>query len=748
MAAGTIAVAVALAAMAAQEGAGMAACAFDLNRVRLLEGVCLDAQEANRKYLHDLDPERLLRNFRITAGLEAPGEPLGGWEKPDCEVRGHFVGHYLSACALMYASAGDEELKARGDAMVAEFAKCQEALGGEYLSAYPAAFWDRLEAMEKPPWAPYYVIHKIMAGLYDMHTLCGNDQALDVLEGMAAYFENRYDGLSIWEWDRLLGVEFGGMAEVLYNLYAITQNPAHRDLAHAFDRAVFLGPLALEHDNLTKIHANTHIPEVIGAARRYEVLGDERYRTAAVYFWERVAGVRMYATGGTSEAEFWGDPNTLAATLSTKNQESCTSYNMLRLTRHLFEWTADPRYADFYERTYFNSILGTQRPGDGMLAYFTPLACGHQRTFGTPCDSFWCCTGTGIESFSKLGDSIYFHDEDGLYVNLFVASELDWREKGLRLEQVTRFPEEEGTTFRFHLGRSVKLALRVRRPYWATEGMEVRVNGEAVRAEAKPGAYAVIERRWRDGDEVQADVPMGLHASPMPDDPEVVAVVYGPVVLAGLVEEPVYFVGDAADPAAWLAPVADKPLTFVTKGQRAAVTFIPLNRVVEERYGVYFPVIEEGGARHRAILAEEEAARRRAERAVDRVAADDPDSEKAHNLQGDKTAAGAWRGKGWRHAPDGWFSWDLAVLPDAPMTLVCVYWGDDVPPRTFDILVDGTKIATQSLNRDKPDAFFEVEYAIPEALTKGKNQVSVRFQAHQGNTAGGVFECAVLKPAP
>ena len=720
---------------------------FDLKHVRLLDGPCKVAQEANRRYLHELDPDRLLHSFRQNAGLEAPGQPLGGWEAPTVEVRGHFVGHYLSACALMYASTGDEALKARADAMVAEFAGCQQALGGGYLAAFPESFWDRLESMQNPPWAPYYTIHKIMAGLFDCYRLCGNDQALDVLKGMAGYFRRRMDRLSIWEIDRLLSVEFGGMSEVLHNLYSVTGDPDHLALAHRFDRAVFLGPLALEHDDLSRIHANTHIPEICGAARRYELTGDERYGTAVRYFWDRVVTTRSYATGGSNQGEHWPDPNKLARTLGQDNQESCTTYNMLKVTRYLIRWTADPRYADFYERAYFNGILGTQNPETGMLAYFTPLATGFTKAFGTPYDSFWCCYGTGIESFSKLGDSIYFHDTDGVYVNLFIASTVEWPEKVLRLEQRTGFPEQPSTTLVFHTERPVTLDLHIRAPEWATRGVRVRVNGEPADVDAKPGSYMSVRRGWRDGDSVEVEMPMSLHGHPMPDDPELVAIMYGPLVLAGLTDENRHFLADANDIGSWIKPVEGQPLTFRTQGQPTDITFIPLNRVIAERYGVYWVVTKEGSPRHKELLAQEEARRRREARTVDRVVPGDAALEEAHNLQGERTMSGTHAARAWRHATDGgWWSWDLKVLPDAPMTLVCTYWGSDVPPRTFDIMVDAQTIATKSLDRDKPGEFFEVEYPVPVELTRGKETVTVRFQAHAGNLAGGVFGCATLRP--
>jgi len=719
--------------------------AFDLDRVRLLDGPCLEAQEANRRYLHDLDADRLLYTFRTNAGFEAPGEPLGGWEAPDGELRGHFVGHYLSACALMYASAGDTALKEKADAMVAELARVQQALGGGYLSAYPEDFWDRLESSDKPPWAPYYTMHKIMAGLYDMYALCGNQQAVEVFKGMVAYFKRRIDKLSIPQWDKVLGVEFGGVAEAAYNLYSVTGDPEHLAFAHAFDRASFLGPLALEHDNLSHIHANTHIPEILGAARRYELLGDERYRTVATYFWDRVVDARMYATGGTSDVEHWPEPNKLAKTLSVYNQESCTGHNMLKVTRHLIEWTGDPAYADYYERTYFNSVLGVQHPETGMLTYFLPLAAGNAKTYGTPNDSFWCCYGTGIESFAKLGDSIYFHDDEGIYVNLYVASEVDWIERRVRLEQRTRFAEEDTARFIVHAEAATEFTLNLHVPYWADQGCEVRVNGEALALEAEAASYLRISRAWSEGDTVEVRIPMKLHVHPMPDDPDLVSVLYGPLVLAGLCERDRLMLGDVADPASWIERVGEAPLRFRTKGQAEDTDFIPLNRVAEEHYGVYFHVAPDGSPRHQEYLRREAERKKVEQRTVDRVIPADKEIEPAHAFKGEESHCGMFQGRAWRDA-QGWWSWDLKVLPDVPMTLRCTYWGEDVPPRTFDVLVGDTVIATQSLAKNAPGAFFDVEYPIPGELTQGKSSVTVTFRAHEGNTAGGIFECLALKP--
>jgi hypothetical protein len=652
----------------------MALQAFALGDVRLLDGPVKEAQAANLCYLRRLDLDRILHTFRANAGLDAPGEPLGGWDAPTSDIRGHFPGHYLSACARACAATGDEALKAKVDTMVAELARCQQALGGGYLSAFPESFWDRLESLQNVPGVPYYVMHKVMAGLLDAYTCCGNAQALDVLKGMAAYFKRRVDRLPVAQMDRVLTVEFGGMSEVLHSLYAVTGEPEHLELAHAFDQAAFLGPLALEHDNLSNLHANTQIPKVLGAARRYEVTGDERYRTAATYFWDRVVNTRSYATGGTTSGEVWPEPDRLANTLGPRNQESCTTHNMLSLTRYLIRWRGDPRCGDYYERALFNGVLGTQNPEDGMLIYYLPLATGYTKEYGTPYNSCWCCYGTGVEALAAPGSAIYFHDDSGIYVNLFIASTVNWAEKGVRVEQVTRFPQEQGTTLVLHAEHPTTLCLRVRVPWWAERGVGVRVNGKRVAARAKPSSYLTIEREWSEGDRVEIALPMTLRAEPMPDDPELAAIMYGPLVLAGLTADRTCFLADAGDLESWIKPVQGAPLTFRTDGQPSDITFVPLYKVLHERYGVYWVITREGSARHQAILAEEQAKRRREGRLVDRVIPGDAESEAAHNLRGEATAAGPFAGRAWRHAiSGGWWGWELKVLPDAEMTLACTY---------------------------------------------------------------------------
>jgi hypothetical protein len=584
---------------------------FPLTQVRLRKGPFQDALEADRRYLHLLPSERLLHTFRLNAGLPSSAQPLGGWEKTDCEVRGHFAGgHYLSACALMYASAGDGELKDKANAMVAQLADCQKALRNGYLSAFPEEFFDRLREGRKV-WAPFYTYHKIMVGLLDMYVHCGNDQALAVAEGMAEWVRHWQESISDEHMQRILQNEFGGMNEGLCNLYALTGKRQYLDLAGRFEKTMFFDPLAEHRDELKGIHANTHIPQVISAARRYELTGEERYREIAAFFLHTVTTDRIYCTGGTSNSEFWRTrPGDLSTELGRSTEECCCGYNMLKLARHIYGWTGDPRVLDYYERTLFNSRLGTQNLEDGGMGYFLPLGSGFWKYFNSQYDSFWCCTGTGVEEFAKTADTIYFHDDHGIFVNLFNASEVAWPEKGLRLEQQTNFPEEEGTALVVHAERPIDIALNIRIPWWATSGGTIKVHGAALPAFASPGSYLTLNRTWKDGDRVEVRLPMTLRMETLPGDDSQQAAMYGPLVLAGrlgaegLTNEMLYaewspgphaepvpvpiITTNPKDPVGWLKPVAGEPLTFQTVGQEKQISLIPLYKLFGERYAVYW----------------------------------------------------------------------------------------------------------------------------------------------------------------
>ncbi|XP_075634908.1 uncharacterized protein LOC142607344 [Castanea sativa] len=513
------------------------------------------AQQTNLEYLLLLDEDSLVWSFRKTAGLPTPGNAYGGWEKPDCELRGHFVGHYLSASALMWASTHNDALKQKMSAVVSALSECQEKMGTGYLSAFPSEQFDRFEAI-KPVWAPYYTIHKILAGLLDQHTFAGNPQALKMVTWMVDYFYNRVQNViskhSLERHYLSLNEETGGMNDVLYKLYAITGDPKHLVLAHLFDKPCFLGILAVEADDISGFHANTHIPIVIGSQKRYEITGDPLYKAIGTYFMEIVNSSHSYATGGTSVSEFWSDPKRLASTLQTENEESCTTYNMLKVSRHLFTWTKEMAYADYYERALTNGVLGIQKGTEpGVMIYMLPQGRGVSKAsgyhgWGTKNDSFWCCYGTGIESFSKLGDSIYFEEEGevpSLYIIQYISSSLDWNSGRILLNQEVDAVSSWDPYLRVTLTPTLKEGaaqssnLNLRIPSWThTDGAKASLNDQSLNLPA-PGNFLSVTRDWRVGDKITLQLPISLRTEVIKDDrPEFAslqAILYGPYLLSG-----------------------------------------------------------------------------------------------------------------------------------------------------------------------------------------------------------------------
>ena len=587
---------------------------FAAGRVQLLDGPFKDAQMWNTAFMKRQSPDRLLHVFRVNAGIPSSAKPLGGWETPDCELRGHFVGHYLSACALLYASTGDAEIKQRADYIVSVLAKCQKKLNsGGYLSAFPLALFDRLDA-RKNVWAPFYTYHKIMAGLLDVHTLAGNAQALAVVKGMAAWTDQWTAARSAEHMQDILTTEYGGMNEVLYNLAAVTGNARWLKVGDRFNKAVFFDPLAARHDALKGLHMNTHVPQVIGAARRYELSGDHRYGEIARFFWDTVADSRTYVTGGSSNREHWlTEPYQLGAEWrqDVNHQECCCSYNMLKLSRHLFSWAPDEKYIAYYERNLFNHRLGTIEPETGNTMYFLSMAPGAWKPLATDDTSFWCCTGTGMEEFAKLADTIYFHDAGGLYVNLFIASSVDWRERGLLLDQVTQFPAESKAKFTIRRAPGEAVPIHLRIPAWSPDA-RVAINGEPLDVIAEPGSYMKVSRVWKAGDTVELELPMQLRSEKFADAPQVQALLVGPIVLAGqfpkgdipdaLMHEqgpkigklpplqlhPLVTGGKPLETV--VKPVDGSPLAYVTVNQPQNVTFKPLNQSWD-RFAVYWETV-------------------------------------------------------------------------------------------------------------------------------------------------------------
>jgi DUF1680 family protein len=748
---------------------------FALQDVRLLDGPFKRAMELDQQYLLAIDADRLLHNFRVNAGLPSSAAPLGGWEAPDVELRGHTAGHYLSALSLMYASTGDARFKTRADALVAELATIQDAQARRfhpgYLSAFPEEFFDRVDRRQKV-WAPYYTIHKIMAGLVDAHQLTGNAQALAVVTKMAEWVRFRVDRLTEAQQQAALGTEFGGMNEVLANISAITGNADYLRVAHTFDHQAIFEPLAKHEDPLSGLHANTQFPKIIGAAREYELTGDTRLRDIATFFWDRVVHHRSYVMGGNSDGEAFFPEEEFSKHLGTSGPETCNTYNMLKLTRHVFEWSGDAGAMDYYERALFNHILPSQDPATGMVLYYCPLRPGAWKSFSTEDDSFWCCVGTGMENHAKYGDTIYFHDAASLYVNLFIPSELAWKEKGLVVRQRTRFPEEEATHLTMTLTQPTRLAVKVRQPAWA-RGATVRVNGQRRDGqEGRQGAasYLTIDREWKTGDTVDVSLPMALHTEAMPDNPKMIAVMYGPMMLVGdlgkegldgvkrygpsapqvgRVKTPPIpaFVGEVKDVVSRITPNRSVPLEFRTSGlaQPHDVTLVPFYRILDQRYTIYWSVYTPDEWRSRAAASAEMVAWRRElpERTIDLVTVANAEHERAHNLTSESATDGFFEGQRTREARNGWFSYTMNVSSASPTSIVCAYRGSEGRRRAFDILVDGQQIASETLEYH-PTEQLDKEYAIPESLTRGKTRVTIRFQAQPESTAGALIEMRTI----
>jgi DUF1680 family protein len=601
--------------LSVQAKAPVKAYSFKLQDVKLLDSRFKENMERNGSWLLRMDLQRLLHSWRVNAGIYSQARPLGGWEALDCDVRGHTMGHVLSGFALMYASTGDIVYKKKGDSLVIALADCQRILKQDgYLSAFPQNLIDRCIAGENV-WAPWYTIHKIMAGLTDMYLYTGNKQALEVATKLSGWAYRKLHLLTPEQLATNMKIEFGGMIEIGYNLYAITGNHEDLELANFFYDHKVLDPLANNTDQLAKLHANTQIPKIIGEARGYELTGDQRQKTIASFFWQTVHDHHTYANGGNSDSEAFFAPDQLSAHLSALTTETCNTYNMLKLTRHLFSWTADVRYADYYEQALYNHILAAQDPETGMASYHMPFKPGLFKVYSTEDNSFWCCVATAFESNAKFAEAIYYHDDKGVYINLFIPSELNWEEKGVKITQETNYPENATTRFTIQTKEEIKMPLYVRYPSWATNGAIVKVNGKNRSVKQKEGSYIIIDKSWKTGDKIEVSFPMTLRLVATNDDPKKAAIVYGPIVLAGkmgnegIAKPAPYAAGNQTEyanyniPASiistlnthgnkvtdWLKRVEGQPLTFKTEGAaNRPITMIPYYQLQGERYVLYW----------------------------------------------------------------------------------------------------------------------------------------------------------------
>jgi DUF1680 family protein len=598
---------------------------MDPTAVRLSEGLFRARFELNQRYVLSLREDALLQNFSHEAGrlgrtMTAPAgahDMHWGWESPTCQLRGHFTGHWLSAAAQIYAATCDAEVKLRADRLVAELKRCQDANGGEWAGSIPEKylFWISGQLPGHGIWAPHYTLHKTLMGLYDMHFYTGSQDALDVLERFARWFHRWTSSISRQQMDDILDCETGGMLEVWANLYGVSGAKEHLDLIERYDRPRLFDRLLAGEDALTNMHANTTIPEVQGAARAYEVTGDERWRKIVEAYWRLAVTDRgTFCTGGQTSGEIWCPPFEFSARLGDKNQEHCTVYNMIRLADYLLRWTGDAAYSDYIELNLYNGVLAQQNPNNGSIAYFLPLESGARKQWGHPTRDFWCCHGTLVQANAAYPSWAWLQDEAGPVLSQYIPSKVSWRAPGgasvaLELSSApsrgssTENEAPAGQTHRpgywwFELrvksDRPVEFNLRLRIPAWLAGNARISIDGKEQKASGQPGSFLSLKRTWGD-DVIQICLPKALRASPIPDAPEMVAFMDGPVVLAGLCDHDRALEGDPDHPEAILTPDNEREwgtwlAGYRTRGQATGLRLIPLHQVVDQPYTVYFTV--------------------------------------------------------------------------------------------------------------------------------------------------------------
>lgn len=603
---------------------------FDLQDVRLLDSPFKDAMERDGSYLFSLDSDRLLAPYLKEADLEPKGENYGGWENTGLD--GHSLGHYLSAVSMMYSATGDQEFRDIAAYIVSELARAQNAIGTGYISGVPDGkeIFAELTSGDiraepfglNDSWVPWYNIHKLYAGLRDAYLYADLDESKEVLIGLSDWAVSFSDQLTDEQFDTMLITEYGGMNEVLADVYAITGDKKYLDVAQRFNDPRVFPPLSNGRDRLAGLHANTQIPKVIGAAREYELTGIDSLRQIATFFWNTVVENRTFANGGNSENEHFGELGTLDERLTKVTSETCNTYNMLKLTEKLMSWDPNnPKYAEYYENALYNHILASQDPKTGQFCYFVPLVSGHFKTFSDPENSFWCCVGSGMENHTKYGKNIYLHDENDVYVNLFIPSVLSWEDKGLKLTQRTQFPNAEESTLEIEVDNPINFTLNIRRPLWVNEGFIAIVNSDTVSASGTD-TYLSLDRTWESEDKVKILLPMNLRLEPLEDRQDLAAIKYGPVLLAGKLgregmdKEPIPYGGfegfdgrwdhrryedmptvDAPllqisnrEINEWIKPSGESPLVFRTDGvgNPDDVELEPFYRVNHQRYAIYW----------------------------------------------------------------------------------------------------------------------------------------------------------------
>ena len=735
-------------ALAAGSDARVKARPLPLSAVRLKPSIWATAVETNATYLLSVEPDRLLHNFRKYAGLQSKGELYGGWEAQG--IAGHTLGHYLSALSLMYAQTGDTRMRDRLRYILAELAEVQKARGDGYVGGTTIERDGKIldgkvvfEEVRKGDirselfglnggWVPLYTWHKVHAGLIDAIRLANITEAKPVLVGMSDYLAGVLDALSDEQMQKLLVSEHGGLNETYADTYALTGNPRYLKLAERIRDRSILDPLSDGRDVLPGHHANMQIPKVIGLARIHELTGNARDAGAARFFHQTVIKHHSYVIGGNSEQEFFGAPDAIAARLSDRTCEHCNTYNMLKLARHLYGWRPDASLFDYYEQAHLNHVMAAQHPETGMFVYYMGLAPGAKRTWSTPFDNFWCCVGTGMESHSKHGDSIYWEGGGTLFVNLFIPSSLDWAGRGLKLDLNTQFPFDQTVTLTVQKAPRTSLAIALRLPGWAINP-SVQLNGRSAHLQKRDG-YAILSRRWNAGDKIELTLPMKLKVEPAPDNPRMVAFTHGPVVLAADLgpATPAWEGPTPGLTSAALKPVDPRKHEFQASGAMpGALALKPFFNQYDRRTAVYLPIYtdtewQKEWASYETAQKEKSAMDART---IDLLQPGEHDQERAHDLATNFSEFWQYGGRGMR---DAWWGAGhfvevtMAVQPTV-RALRVLYWGEHVN-KDFAILVDGKELVREQRKVQPVKRFVAVEYSLPPELIAGKNKIRIRFE--------------------
>ena len=745
-----------------------------LSAVRLTGGPLKRAQDLDAEYLLKLEPDRMLAYYRKQAGLEPKAPGLTGWDGDGRNLTGHIAGHYLSAVSLMYAATGDQRFKARADYIVKELREVQDKNGDGFAGALEgvrekfkevaagnirSSFFD-LNGL----WSPWYTLHKTYAGLRDAYRYTGNRDALQVEIKFAAWAEGLLLKMDDAQTQKMLNTEFGGMNEVLADLYADTGDQRWLALSHHFDHRAVIEPLARRQDILSGLHGNTQVPKLLGSLMRYIYTGEKSDGEAATFFWDAVALHHSYATGGHGRDEYFGPPDQLSERVDGRTDESCNVYNILKMTRTLFAVRPDIKYAEFEERALFNHVLGSIDPEDGRTCYMVPVGRGVRHEYQDMAKDFTCCVGSGMESHGLHGDGIYYEAGNRLWVNMYVPSTADWRSADAQLAMETDFPEGDSASLKLTVARPKQLTLSFRRPSWAGEGFAIKVNGKAVVMFSKPGSYIEIARTWKSGDVVSLVLPKTLHAEPTPDNPNRVALMWGPLVLAGDLgpersdawTHPIpSFITSSQPIPQWVQIVPGAPVRFQSTGRNVdrterIVDLVPFYRLHRRDYALYWDLYTPGSWSDKlAELAVKAEHQKRLDAAtISFVQPGDAQKEKVFNQQGEETTADPFGGRTSRRAKR-WFSFDLPIDASRPMILMVTYHPEERTKRSFEILVDGQRIGEQTIERWLPGSaagqFFDVEYKVPAALLTGKQKITVRFQATGGNEVAAVYGLRLVR---